>query len=77
MSISEHDINNIDKILSGYGEWFDAHLIRFLDKVIFKADAENFRKLWIVFPEECTALYRHYGWTERQIKERLEMGGIV
>lgn len=76
MSMSEFDNNNIGNILNGSGDWYSAHVIRFLDKVIFKADADNFRKLWTTFSVECAAIYRHYGWTELQIAARLESAGI-
>ena len=76
MTLSEFDKNNIGSILDGSGDWFSAHVIRFLDSVLFKADANNLRELWRMYPEHCAAIYRHYGWTDAQINTRLESAGI-
>lgn len=77
MSISEFDNNNIASILDGSGDWYTAHVLRFLDKVIFKADSDNFRWLWRTYPEECTLIYHHYGWSNNDIADRLEIAGVI
>jgi hypothetical protein len=46
--ISKHDIDNIDAIISGYGDWFSAQLIR----LIGKADDSNRERIRAGFPAE-------------------------
>lgn len=50
--MTEHDKRIIDKIASGHGDWFTAHLIR----LILKADVTNRFKLHQVYPEEVEAV---------------------
>jgi hypothetical protein len=45
--ISEHDREHMDEIMSGYGDWFSARLLR----LIAKADIENRALLRQVFPD--------------------------
>lgn len=71
MTVSTFDKNNLDSILSGNGDWFDAHLLRFLDEVLFKADREHFRVLWMNWPEHCRQIYAHYGWSDNSISEHV------
>lgn len=54
--LTAYDKANVDKILNGEGDWFSAHVLRFLDKVIWNADSENLIRLWNAFPEHCKAL---------------------
>jgi hypothetical protein len=65
--VSTFDIENLDEILSGEGDWFTAHTLRYLDQVLFKADSENLAKLLCNFPQEAQAIYRHYGWPNDDI----------
>ena len=50
--MTEHDMQNIDKIIQGYGSWFTAHLIR----LIAKADVYNRRMLRKAYPREVDAV---------------------
>lgn len=65
--ISNFDISNMHEILQGEGDWYSAHVLRFLDAVLFKADSTNREKLFTAFPEHCAELYRHYHWPEDEI----------
>lgn len=49
--ISEHDRENIDAIMKGYGDWFTAHLLR----LCHKADHQNLAKIRLGFPETVQA----------------------
>jgi len=71
MPVSAYDRANIKSILDGEGDWYTSHVLRFLDKVLFKADNENFRVLWEAFPKESLLIYSFYGWTDERIAERL------
>lgn len=52
--ISAWDIEHLEEIIFGHGDWFTAQLIR----LIVKADFENRAKLAEVFPEEVLAVER-------------------
>lgn len=71
MTLSSYDVSNLRSIIQGEGDWFTAHTIRYLHQVMFKADDENFAKLYAAFPEECIALFSHYGWTPEQVDKRI------
>jgi len=69
--VSAYDIDKLENILDGEGDWFTAYTLRYLDKVVFKADNENFKKLYTAFPEECKLILEFYGWSGEQILERV------
>lgn len=48
MTLSRHDIDHIQEILHGHGDWFSAHLVR----LIAKADPLNRERLRVAFPAE-------------------------
>lgn len=52
---SYHDIQNVARICTGYGDWYDAQLLR----LIRKGDAEEFARLEQVYPAH-TDLVKHY-----------------
>lgn len=49
--VSDHDRENIDRIMGGYGDWFSARLIR----LVAKADYQNRELLRQVFPDHVEA----------------------
>ena len=51
----------------GATEWFNAHTLRYLNKVWGKADTINFRKLLTAFPQQCIALAFYYDWKQEEI----------
>ena len=53
--ITDHEKNNIDEIIRGEGDWFNAHLIR----LIAKADAKNRKKLYWAFPSVVEYVHKH------------------
>lgn len=72
--VSNYDRENLRAILlNNLGDWYDAHLMRFLNAVLFKADAENRAKLLSTFTDECAMLYRYYGWPQDEIDKAIEM----
>jgi hypothetical protein len=70
---SDYDKSHIREILNGEGDWFSAHLLRFLDTVLFRSDTENLYKLWKMYPEHCTLIYRTYGWSSKDIVKRVAL----
>ena len=50
--MSNHDKQNIGAIINGDGGWFTACLIR----LIIKADMDNRRKLFSIYPDEVHAV---------------------
>jgi hypothetical protein len=50
MSISSYDIQNIESIISGTGDWFTAHLLR----LMAHADKDNLRRLGEAYPDVFT-----------------------
>ncbi len=76
MRPSEYDITNLESILQGQGDWFDAHLFRFLNNVLFKSDSEHLALLYTSFTDHCVALYRHNGWPEPEIIAKLIDSGV-
>lgn len=56
MSMSQFDIDNVDAIIGGHGDWFSAKLIR----LIAKADLGNRERLRMGFPEEVALYERWY-----------------
>lgn len=60
--LSNYDVTNIQSIINGEGDWFSAHTIRYLHEVLYKADNENFAKLYAAFPDICVAILKNYGW---------------
>lgn len=49
--LSQHDLDHMDDIMAGYGDWFSAQLLR----LIAKADLKNRARLSIAFPEHVAA----------------------
>lgn len=54
--LSDHDRENIDKIMGGYGDWFSARLLRLLAK----ADHRNRMMLGSLYPEHLEAFMAWY-----------------
>ena len=54
--ISEHDRDQIENILGGYGDWFSAQLLR----LIAKADVDNKELIRQVFPDHVEAYEAWY-----------------
>lgn len=52
---SDFDVENIDHILGGMGDWFGAHLLR----LIAKADLGNRDRLRMAFPFHVQAYERY------------------
>jgi hypothetical protein len=72
MPFTMYDIKNADSIIDGEGDWFSAHLMRFLYTVLSKADQENFIKLYQAYSSECrTICISKYGWTQDEIYSRM------
>jgi len=51
---SQWDIENLDLIMSGHGDWFSAELFRLMRKT----DAKNRKRLGVAFPFHMEAYYR-------------------
>mgnify|MGYP001615090903 CR=1 FL=1 len=51
MTISQFDRENMESILHGEGTWFNAHLLRLIDK----ADLHNRERLRMAFPDAVEA----------------------
>ena len=68
MPLSEYDKAHVGDILDGSGDWYSAFTLRFLNKIYFKADTINKRKLWAVFSEEIIALLHYNNWPEADIR---------
>ena len=56
--LSQFDKENIQRILSGYGDWFSAQLLR----LIAKSDVSNLNKLEREYPEHVKAVRDYRGW---------------
>ena len=54
--VSAHDREKMDEIMTGYGDWFSARLLR----LIAKADLENRARLRLAFPEHVQAYEEWY-----------------
>lgn len=62
--MSDWDRENLDKILTGYGTWFNAKLLR----LISDADQPSRVLLHKGFPEQVEAVHRYqtgYNWDRR------------
>lgn len=57
--VSPYAVSNLQQILSGFGDWWDAHLLR----LITKGDGEEFAKLEQVYPAhtDLVTQYRRNG----------------
>lgn len=72
--ISDYDIANVREIIrDGLGDWYSAHVLRFLHIALAKADSENKKKLHSIFPDECAAIYRYWGWPEADIAYTIQI----
>lgn len=77
MPLSEFDRDNIDEIVGGYGDWFTAHVIRFVAGVYHKADADNKAILWDAYPEIIKAILASRDWKPEAIaKEEQNYGWL-
>ena len=56
MRLSDFDISNMPRILSGHGDWFSADLLR----LMAKADSENLTKLANAYPEVFIEFMRYH-----------------
>jgi hypothetical protein len=56
--MNEYDTENIEPILNGHGDWFNAHLLR----LIATADSGNTEKLRVSFPEQVEAVLKFRGY---------------
>lgn len=54
--LSDHDRENIDRIMGGYGDWFSARLLR----LMAKADKENRQILANAYPDHYVAFIGWY-----------------
>lgn len=65
--LSQYDKENMLEIINGRGDWFTAHVIRFIDKVWWKADNNNKIILRTAFSDVVEAYeewHQHYMWDE-------------
>jgi hypothetical protein len=56
LELSEHDKQNVDRIIGGYGDWFSADLIR----LISRSDFSNRERFRVMFPEHVAAWEKWY-----------------
>lgn len=75
MTPSEYDVKNLENILQGQGDWFDAHLFRFLNAVLFKSDVDHLSKILCAFGPYAVVLYEHYGWQSQDIHHKFAAVG--
>jgi hypothetical protein len=57
--ISRYDVENIDKIMNGHGDWFTAELLRLCQK----ADPENLQRIRMGFPD-VVSLFESWYWRD-------------
>lgn len=63
--MTEHDKEKLSDILSGYGTWFTAKLLR----LISQSDRNKMEQMHKAFPEEVELVYRYQNgrdWHERR-----------
>ena len=60
MTLGQWDIENVERILGGHGDWFTARLLR----LIARADGQNRARLASGFPQEVALVERFLGRTE-------------
>lgn len=74
MGLTKYDISNIDRILSGTGDWFSANLIR----LIAQADSVNARILARAYPMEFIQYCKYkYGGVPRDYWGIIEVRDLV
>lgn len=66
------DVINLTAILNDKDgkkyDWANAHILRFLNVTLAKADSKLLPKLLATFPDQCVVIYRYYGWDDPAIR---------
>ncbi len=78
--VSTFDVKNINHIIAdrdGHDySWFTAHTLRYLNRVLPKADLNHLRLLLQTFPDEARLIYKSWGWPEYEINNIFSEVGV-
>lgn len=78
MAVTNYDLDHLDEILNkNHGDWFTAHTLRYVSKVLFKADTNNRTVLVRNWPDVVVAIYRYNGWSDESIYEKMWDGNLI